>query len=188
MLFEELDEEQRLMMRVKDGDEEAFRILFKKYRGKIMRYASFIIGDPSLAEDVAQDVFVNLFVSRKRYRPLSSFRAYIYKIAHNLCINFLKSRRYKEKLHFPLESMNRSELSDSEDYSFHEKREKIGVLREELRNLPDRQRSAIELAILEGLSYEEIGHVLGCSANAAKILVFRAKEKLSERLRSGKKV
>lgn len=173
-------------MKVKEGDEDAFRILFERYRGKLMKYAYGMIGNPSLAEDVVQDVFVKLFLSRKRYRPISSFRTYIYKIAHNVCLNFLKSRRYREMSHLSIEEMKGVEPSfnESED----EDRERIEKLKREFKNLPERQKTAIELVLLEGMSYEEIAHVIGCSYNSAKILVFRAKEKLMERLKDEKKL
>jgi RNA polymerase sigma-70 factor (ECF subfamily) len=182
-LFKDI-EDRELMMKVKEGDEDAFRVLFERYRGKLMRYIFGMIGNYSVTEDIVQEVFLKLFLSRKRYKPVSSFRAYIYRIAHNTCVNFLKSRRYKELSHLSIERVN-GNVPPSFDESG-EERERIEILKREMKNLPEKQRTAIQLALLEGMSYEEIAQVIGCSYNAAKILLFRAKEKLMERLRDEK--
>jgi len=180
-----MKEEQELMMKVKEGDEDAFRILFERYKGKLMKFAFGMIGNYSIAEDIVQEVFVKLFLSRKNYKPISSFRAYIYRIAHNICVNFLKSRRYREMSHLSIEDMKGVEPSSFNE-SEYEERERIEILKREMKNLPEKQRTAIQLALLEGMSYEEIAHVIGCSYNAAKLLVFRAKEKLMEMLKDEK--
>lgn len=183
MLLNKRDmEDERLMMMVKDGDEEAFKMLFERYKGKIFRFGMRMMRDQQYAEDLCQEVFVKIYMARKRYRPKGSFKAYIFRIAYTSALNIIKRKGYREKEHFSLQNLK--DFKGYEPFTSEEKDERLESLRKEFLNLPERQRAAIELALFHHMDYENIGKVLGCSKRAAKLLVFRAKEKLKERIRN----
>src|SRR4029077_1339019 len=84
------DPDVALMLRVQAGDQDAFQELFRKFSPRVLQYARRFVGSEAQAEEVAQDVFVQIFRFRHRYKPQSRLATWIFTIATNLCLNELR--------------------------------------------------------------------------------------------------
>src|ERR1039457_3401149 len=82
-----------LMLRVRDGDAASFEVLLRRYRLPLVSYFRRMVRDPSLAEDLAQEVFLRVYKSRERYQPEAKFTTWLYRIATNLALNAIRDRR-----------------------------------------------------------------------------------------------
>ena len=185
------------MLRVKQGDTGAFTELVEKYKQPIMNLVYRTIHDATEAEDLAQNVFVQVFKSASRYQSTAKFSTWLFTIARNLCLNEIRrrSRHPAESLDAPHPEQEDQPLHQFEDKKSFSPPESLlqgelaGKIEEALADLPENQRSAILLCRQEDLSYEEIAAVLGCSVSATKSLIHRGrvtlKEKLKAYLRSG---
>jgi RNA polymerase sigma-70 factor, ECF subfamily len=186
-----LDPDAALMLRVKQGDTVAFAELVDKYRQPVMNLAYRMIRDLAEAEDLAQNVFVQVYRSAHRYRSTAKFSTWLFTIARNLCLNEIRRRS-----RHPAESLDAPGPGPEEppQRQFEDKRTAAPpeqLLRAELEEkaeqalaeLPDNQRLAILLCRQEELSYEEIAEVLGCSLSATKSLIHRGRETLKQKLK-----
>ncbi len=186
------------MLRVKQGDVAAFTELVEKYKQPIMNLVYRTIHDPTEAEDLAQNVFVQVFKSAPRYKNTAKFSTWLFTIARNLCLNEIRrrSRHPAESLDVPHPEQEDQPLHQFEDKKTFSPPESLlhgelaRKIEEAMADLPENQRSAILLCRQEDLSYEEIADVLGCSVSATKSLIHRGRETLKEKLkaylRSGK--
>lgn len=180
------------MLRVKKGDTAAFTELVEKYKQPVMNLVYRTIHDLTEAEDLAQNVFVQVFKSASRYQNTAKFSTWLFTIARNLCLNEIRrrSRHPAESLDAPHPEQEDQPLRQLEDKKIFSPPESLlhgelaGKIDEALGDLPENQRSAILLCRREDLSYEEIAEVLGCSVSATKSLIHRGRETLKERLKT----
>lgn len=185
------DPDAELMLRVKAGDMIAFEELVNKYKQQVIHVIHRSIRDFSEAEDLAQNVFVQVFKSAHRYEASAKFATWLFTIARNLCLNEVRrrSRHQAESLDAsqavhedqpvrqyedvknaaPPDAVLRTELEDKIDQA--------------LADLPENQRTAIVLCQQDELSYEEIAEVLGTTLSATKSLIHRGRETLKQRLK-----
>jgi RNA polymerase sigma-70 factor (ECF subfamily) len=171
----------RLMLRFRDGDEEAFRQLFHKFSNRIVNYAFRFLGSRARAEEISQEVFLSVFKARKRYRPESEFSTWLFRITHNACLNEMRRNGYKAEV--PMEDGRWVDPGVPGAESSFVGKEIRKRTWEVLQSLPENQRSAVILTRMEGLSYGEVAGVLECSLPAVKSLVFRATQALRDGLR-----
>jgi RNA polymerase sigma-70 factor (ECF subfamily) len=179
-----------LMLRVRRGDRDAFRELVERHKGSVINVIYRQIGDRWEAEDLAQNVFINVFHSARRYHPSAKFTTWLYTIVRNTCLNEIR-RRHRHRA----ESLDA--LQDPDDESgpkgFADARlqnpaqetqdsELEERIRAAIKCLPEDQRAAIVLLRYEDLSYEEIAKVIRCSVGATKSLIHRARQKLKSEL------
>jgi RNA polymerase sigma-70 factor (ECF subfamily) len=174
-----------LMLRVREGDHEAFRELIERHQRSVIQMIHRAIGDAWEAEDLAQRVFVQVYRSAHRYQPTAKFTTWLFTITHNTIRNEYRrrSRHRAESIEALPEGMElRSERNDpAQEVSERELQERIGAA---IQALPEAQRTAVILCRFEGLPYEEIAEVLGCSVSAVKSLLHRARQELKEELRN----
>jgi len=177
----------RLMSLVGAGDTQAFERLVEKYQSLVMGTVARMLGDNSEVEDVAQQVFVRVWKSARRYVPRAKFTTWLLKITRNLVFN--EMRRRKRHAATPLQSevegeeiQLKDEQGQTPDASFLES-ELQGAIEAAIAQLPETQRMAVVLRRYEELSYEQIADVLDQSVPAVKSLLFRARTELRERLR-----
>ena len=179
------------MRRIAQGDEPAFEVLVCRYQRRILNLIYRSIGDRSQAEDLAQEVFLRVWRAAKDYRPKAKFSTWIYRIAANLCIDTLKSAHHRKSsigrdgYADPLDEVQEGVYAGSESRSpedFLLAAEAGNRILGALQNLPTNQRLALVLCKFDGLTYPEIGAVLGCSISAVESLLVRAKKGLRERL------
>src|SRR5688572_30995284 len=187
----ERDPDTELMLRVKRGDEAAFEELVDKYKQPVLNLAYRILRDATEAEDLAQNVFVQVFKSADRYRVEAKFTTWLFTIARNLCLNELRrrSRHPAESLEAagePADEGPARQFEDKGNVSAPDQllREELSAKVEDaLASLPENQRTAILLFKEQEMSYEEISKIMDCSLSATKSLIHRGRETLKQKLK-----
>ncbi len=188
---EATDPDAVLMLRVKRGDRRAFTELVGKYQQPVLNFIFRTLRDESEAEDLAQNVFVQVWKSRARYERTAKFSTWLFTIARNLCLNELRRRTRHpaesiEEAHAEHEDQPRQQYEDKSHIAAPEQLlhgELAQKIEEALADLPENQRTAILLCRQDELSYEEIAEVLDCSLSATKSLIHRGRETLKEKLK-----
>jgi RNA polymerase sigma-70 factor (ECF subfamily) len=179
------------MLRVKQGDTEAFAALVEKYKQPVMNMIQRTLRDATEAEDLAQNVFIQVYKSADRYRVAAKFSTWLFTIARNLCLNEIRrrSRHPAESLDAPHPEQEDQPLRQIEDQKTFAPTESLlhgeleNKIEQALDELPENQRTAILLCRQDEMSYEEIAKVLGCSLSATKSLIHRGRETLKEKLK-----
>jgi RNA polymerase sigma-70 factor (ECF subfamily) len=179
------DPDAALMLAFQRGDAGAFRTLFERHARAMVAFCHHFVRDGARAEELAQDVFVKLHQAAGRYRPSARFRTFLYRIASNHCLNELRRGEYGARRAadgaepadpdaLPSRGVSPEDAAGAADLE-----RAVGDL---LARLPEKQRVALVLCRLEGLSYEEIAEVLDTSVSAVKSLVHRATVAAAEAL------
>ncbi|HVU26738.1 MAG TPA: sigma-70 family RNA polymerase sigma factor [Verrucomicrobiae bacterium] len=185
------DPDAALMLRVKRGDRAAFAELVDKYKQPLLNFIFRSLRDEAEAEDLAQNVFLQVYKSRSRYKQTAKFSTWLFTIARNLCLNEIRRRARHpaeslEETHAEHEEQPRQQFEDKSQIAAPEKLlhgELAQKIEEALAELPENQRSAILLCRQDELSYEEIAEILDCSLSATKSLIHRGRETLKEKLK-----
>ena len=162
-----------LARRAADGDQQAFATIYERYHQQLYRYCRSIVRDPEDARDALQNTMVNALRAMGRRQP-GSLKAWLYRIAHNESITFLRRRRSHEDID---EVADRGALAVAADS---ESAERLRELMADLSELPVRQRGALVMRELSGLEYAEIGDAFGVSTAAAKQTVYEARTALHD--------
>src|SRR5215216_7782956 len=183
---EEDADDLRLMRLVGQGDTGAFEELVEKHQTLVAGTIARMLGSNSDVEDIAQQVFIRVWKSARRYVPRARFTTWLLKITRNLVFN--EMRRTKRRPHVPLQSESGAEdppLKDetnlAPDASLLES-ELQQAIEQAIQRLPETQRMALVLRRYQELSYEQIGEVLNLSVPAVKSVLFRARTELRSRL------
>jgi RNA polymerase sigma-70 factor, ECF subfamily len=185
------DPDAALMLRAKRGDRAAFAELVEKYKQPVMNFVFRSLRDEIEAEDLAQNVFLQAWKSRGRYRQTAKFSTWLFTIARNLCLNEIRRRSRHpaesiEEAHAEHEDQPRQQYEDKSQIAPPDKLlhgELAQKIEEALAELPEAQRTAILLCRQDELSYEEIAEILDCSLSATKSLIHRGRETLKEKLK-----
>ncbi|MDX6382705.1 MAG: polymerase sigma-70 factor, subfamily [Blastocatellia bacterium] len=164
----------------KEGDREAFRLLFEAYKDRVFSIACYSLGDEAAADDITQQIFVKLFTRIGQFRGDSEFTTWLYRLVINSCLD----ERRKQKRFLPVEDfsvMSKAVFRKSPETRY-ERREIAGSVRDAIDGLKPRMRLPIMLKYIEGLSYEEIAEVLGCSKGTVASRLNRAHKALAKKL------
>lgn len=161
------------------GDKAGFERLVLRYKDGLIQFIARYIGDLYQAEDLAQDVFVEILLHPERYRRDTSFKTYLYTIGHNKTVDFIRKNKpltlvgeYEET-----EIMQKDEaLLEERVIQEEEKRE----LYQAMKKLKPEYEHVLFLIDLEELSYAETAKILGKSENQVRILIYRARKKLKQ--------
>ena len=169
--------DEALVAAFKGGDVRTFDALFACYRQPIFGYIYRSVGDPALAEELTQEVFLKAFLHLRRTATDTTFKAWIYRIATTTCIDAHRAaarRPVPVREEEALALMADREASDPEQRQI--QREQRRAVRRTLGALPAHYRQALILRQLQGFSYAEIGEALGISVEAVTSLIHRARQ------------
>lgn len=160
------EEEHTLVLRLIDGDEDAFCELYARYKNQLVYFALRYLKSQAYAEDIFQDTFAAVWQSRRFIDPDTSFSSYLYTIVRNRVLNQLRSLKQES-------SLKEAILSQAVDYSNSTSQaiavaELEAVVNEALGKLTPRQREVFELSRRQRLSHKEIAQALGISVNTVQ--------------------
>ena len=176
-------EEQATVIAAQQGDRDAFKVLYDRYRDRVYNIIFYSMGDELRAEDVLQIVFVKIYRGLPSFRFEASLSTWIYRIALNECLNQQRGRKAQ---HIPFEALLGSDEeldSGSAADLRHAEGERREIVHRAVMELPPKLRAVVALKYLDGLSYEEIGSVLECSQGTVASRLNRALSQLEARLR-----
>jgi RNA polymerase sigma-70 factor (ECF subfamily) len=185
-----------LVDRSRSGDMEAYRELVERYQNRAFAVALGVIGNQSDAEDIVQDAFLKAYRNLNNFQGNSSFYTWLYRIVANLAIDYSRKRYRKAEVSVgemaakdsdPKELLDNLQSLLGEDNRFSPEH---SVVRDEIRTnlksaidrLSPEHRSVIFLREIEGLSYEEISDVVGCSKGTVMSRLHHARKKLKASL------
>ena len=186
------DPDVQLMLRFQQGEMEAFQQLFHKYSPSVVNFAFRFLGTQARAEEIAQEVFLQVYRWQKRYEPKAKFSTWLFKIAHNHCLNEVRKGEYRvslESFDLPEDTegdereRNLPDTTSAKGEDILAAKEAAARIQRILHRIPESQRTALLLSRMEGMSYQEVAEVLGSTEKAVKSLVFRATQSLKEGLR-----
>jgi RNA polymerase sigma-70 factor, ECF subfamily len=188
----EPDSDAMLVERTVAGDQRAFELLVIKYQRRIQRLIGRMVRDVDLVDDIAQETFIRAYRALPKFRGDAQFYTWLYRIAVNTAKKFLLEMKRD-----PTISIGTFGNSDEENETFQSKNEPISddtpdtlYAAKEIANtvntamlaLPEDLRQAITLREIDGLSYEDIAHLMACPIGTVRSRIFRAREAISAKV------
>jgi RNA polymerase sigma-70 factor (ECF subfamily) len=182
-----LERDAELMLRVREGDTESFTLLLERHRSPVIHFLYRIVQNQSVAEELAQEVFLRVYRSRANYEPTAKFTTWLFRIASHLALNWIRDRRHErgqESLDQETQDGMVRQVSDRGVSAEHAlvRESKFEEIRRAIQGLPEKQKAAVLMHKYEEMEYSQIAAVLECSESAVKSLLFRAYESLRARL------
>ena len=188
------EEDFRLIRSFLAGEGRSFDELVINYRNRVFNTCYRILGNYEDANDSAQDVFVKVFRSLKKFRFRSSFSTWIYRIAINTCRNKLRSAGYRHRM----KTLRLDQTVDQEDGSYSleigderrtpekelTRKERWILIQQAIDSLPESQKTVVILRDIDGFTYEEIASIAGLNPGTVKSKLARARQKLRVKLSS----
>ena len=183
-------DERELIQRIVAKNDATFKTLVELYQSSVLSTCYRILGNQQDAEDVAQDVFVMVYRKAGSFRGESGLSTWLYRIAVNLSLNRLRRRKWDRLLGMlTLSEPESEETTDRAEAPEHDRpdrqleaNERSRMLTDALNTLPEKQRVAIVLHKIEGLSHQEIAEILQISLSSVESLIHRAKRNLQKKL------
>ncbi len=189
MAWDESITDEELMLACQKGNETALEALYQRHYRPIFLYIARMMGNKrDLAEDLAQETFIRIYVNRASWKPQAKFTAWLYRIARNLCIDE-KRRYWNRNVHAESSMVSNDEsrdipfldrIEDENGDARHALESKMheNLIKQAINQLSEEQREVIVLNKYQGLSYGEIAEILGVSAESVKQRAYRAHLKL----------
>jgi RNA polymerase sigma factor (sigma-70 family) len=180
--------EQELIQGLKNANEAAFRQLVEQHQDRIFNTVIGIVQNAEDAQDVAQEVFIQVYRSINNFKGESKLSTWIYRIATTRALDLLRSRKSKKRFGFlqRLLGENNEPLHEIPDFNHPgvalDRKENAAKLFRAIDKLPENQRVAFTLHKLEDLSYQEISEVMNTSVPAVESLMHRARQNLRKYL------
>jgi RNA polymerase sigma-70 factor, ECF subfamily len=184
-------EDLEIIKKLKSGNDEAFRIVVEKYQKMVLNCSYKFLRNRESAEDLTQEVFLEVFESISSFRADSKLSTWIYRITVTKSLNQLKSMKRKKRFATLLHLFGEDEVENhitapgnmSPDKDL-ENQDRTRVLNLALEKLPENQRIAFTLSKYNEMSYEEISGILNTSISSVESLIHRAKTNLKKKLYS----
>jgi RNA polymerase sigma-70 factor (ECF subfamily) len=178
----ETDSDVQRMLEFCAGDDSAFDPLFDRWAQPLLHFLERMVHDKATAEELVQEAFLRVHRARERYRPEAKFSTWLYRIGTNLALNELRRpqrrNRHTSSNSPALQLVSKAPAPDDLVESLR-RGERVG---RELERLPDRQRAALWLSAVEGMSYADVASALETTEKSVKALVHRARVALVQRL------
>jgi RNA polymerase sigma-70 factor (ECF subfamily) len=151
-----------LLSRARSGDREATELLVSRYLRDVYEMTARVLGDRDLAQDAAQDAFVNALGALHRFRGESSFKTWLLRIALNSARSIARRRGRRREVAI-------DGVEDLPDHAVDEVTRIVNADEAKLARLPEKQRMAVVLRLQQNLSYAEVAAALDCSEGAARV-------------------
>jgi RNA polymerase sigma-70 factor (ECF subfamily) len=169
--------------------DDAFERYYREVRPGLLRFVGARVRDAHAARDLVQEIYTKAFRARERYDENRSFTSWIYTIARNSCVDYLR-RRLRDPLagvapNAPVAPPELDSLADRhspDPVEAAERADLVEAVRRELGRLPDHRRAAVEMKILEGLTYREIAEALGAPLGTVAFWVRESLEQVARKL------
>jgi RNA polymerase sigma-70 factor (ECF subfamily) len=183
------EEERELVQRARLGDTAAYEELVRRHQKRVFAIVGGILRRREDVEDVAQQVFLKVYLSLGRFDLRSSFSTWLYKITVNECWDLLRKKKARrlvyeadmgEEQARQVSAVEGDAAGPADAFQRAEARQLVERL---LAHLPEEERVMLVLKEAEGFSVEEIGDLLGMNVNTVKVRLFRARRKLAEAYR-----
>ena len=179
-----------LVAQLRAGSEAAFRTLVERYQDRVYRTALALLWSPEEAEDVAQEVFVEVYQTIDRFRGEAALSTWLYRLATSRALKNRQRARAKKRFAYftSLLGFDNAVLHEVPDHAHPlallEGQQQLGLLLAHIARRPDQQQVAFTLRHEQELSYEQIAAVLGTTVPAVESLLFRARQTLRKHLQS----
>jgi len=176
--------DRELLLAVRDGDESALNELIGRKTRPLIQLVQRILGDQEEARDVVQVTFFKVWENRHKFDDRWSPNTWIYRIASNLAIDHLRSRKSRERSHEPVKQHLRqvADAGSQRDLARLQHTEVAAIFRELAADLSEKQRMVFLLREIEGLSSPEVAEVLNCRESTVRNHLFNARKTLRREL------
>jgi RNA polymerase sigma-70 factor (family 1) len=163
---------QELLYRLSQGDPAALEELVNAYFPVLCRFAEKFLPDSSLAKDIVQETFINLWKARKSFESLSGLKGFLYTSTRNGCLNHLRGREREENKHLAASSLDPLEMDSVLTEIV--RAESIALIYETVRLMPEKMQEIFYLSFQEGLTVKEISISLDMNIKAVKKQKYKA--------------
>ncbi|KHJ37990.1 ECF RNA polymerase sigma-E factor [Pedobacter glucosidilyticus] len=177
--------EAQLILQLKNGERQAYQTLVKNYQHKVYNTALSFLQDGNDAQDLTQEVFIEVYHTIHQFKGAAKLATWIYRITVNTCLEELRRRKRKKRMAFIISIFDTKYQTEIDKYSDFEhpgikleNKEHHQYLNKALMALPEHYRTVIVLHKLEGLSQQEIAEILDKSVSAVESIMVRAKQQL----------
>lgn len=182
--------ETEIIQKLQQGNEQAFKQLVENYQKQIVNTCFGMVHNTEDAEDIAQEVFIEVFRSIRNFRGDAKLSTWLYRIAVNRSLNFIRDNKRKKwfqsfedivggknsQLQHIVSVQNETPVTEMENS------QRANILHEAISSLPENQKTAFALNKYESLSYKEISEVMEMSVSSVESLIYRAKLNLQKKL------
>lgn len=173
-----LDDDFSLIQSFIEGDESVFKNLMQRHKEKVRNIIFLTLGSTDAVDDIAQEVFITVYKNLKKFRFQSQFTTWLYKITINKCRDYLRKIKIR-KIFIPIKDAGNN-LKYNESL---EEKNTSEIVRNAIKELPEKLRIPLLLKDIEGLSYQEISETVECEIGTVKSRIFRAREGLKNILK-----
>ncbi len=181
-------DETALVNRLKEGDESAFREIVDTWQSMVFNTAIGIVQKSEDAEDIAQEVFVQVWQSVHAFKGDSKFSTWLYRITISKSLDHERRRKRKKRFAFVTSLFGEDNIENVQPADFNhpgvlmDNKEEASILFAAIRELPGNQRVAFTLHKVEGLSYQEVSEVMDTTVSSVESLMHRARTNLRKKL------
>ena len=158
--------DEELFRRIKSEDAKALKTLFERYFSALCRFACRIVKNANLAEEVVSDVFLNIWIKKKKIEIKINLKTYLFTAVRNQSLNYIKKNRmYFEEIETVVRENTNSDLDADKSITYEELKNEVGIL---LRQLPEKRQVIFKMNRIDGLSYKEIAEILSISIHTVQ--------------------
>ena len=161
------------MTPARDTDSHSFTQLFHLHKNHTYDFVLKMLGDKDAAADIIQDLFIRLHEQMSKKRSIDDVRSWLFIVARNLCLNYLRRHRKQQ----PLDS-----VIDSIEHSYNADDSRLAALRQAVGRLESPYKEGLILKVYQGFAYTEIAEILGTTVPAVRAILFKARNQLRDDL------
>ena len=162
-----------------DGNDAAYTLLMRRYKGPLYRYALRHLGDADDAEDAVQDAFIAAHNNLHRFKPHLRFSTWMYRITLNKCRDIgrkRKARAFMQRMSSFVENTAPADEASHSPEALHQSRSQLDQLQTRIARLPDSLKPAFVLCVMQEKSHKEASQILHLSPKAIEVRVYRARQ------------